>query len=489
MVHETISLGITFDDVLLLPGASNVLPSEVNVAGRFSQHINLPTPIISAAMDTVTEADTAITMARAGGIGVLHRSLIPTEQAAEVVKVKRAQSTIIRDPITARSDQSISYARRITSENNITGIPIVDKDGKLEGIVTNRDMRFVKNMQTKLGEIMTTKLFTISEPVNNHEALKQMHEHRIEKLPVVDNSGKLTGLITFKDIQKRQQFPNANQDDEGRLRVAAAVGTGSDTFERITALVEADIDAIIVDTAHGHSQKVIDIVADVRKKYPKLELIAGNIATAEAAEALIAAGVNGLKVGIGPGSICTTRIIAGIGVPQLTAIANVVKVARPKNIPVIADGGIKYSGDIVKALAAGASSVMLGGLLAGTDEAPGERTIYQGRAYKSYRGMGSLGAMKRGSRDRYFQDNVEEFDLEQKLVPEGIEGRIPYRGPLVSTVFQLVGGLRAGMGYVGAATVEELYDKGVFIRVSQSGIKENHPHDVEITSEAPNYRP
>jgi IMP dehydrogenase len=488
MVEENIILGITFDDVLLVPGASSVLPSEVKTSGKFSKNINLNIPIASAAMDTVTESQTAIAMARSGGIGVLHRSMSPEDQADEVRKVKRAQSTIIRDPVTALPDQTVADAHRINSKNNITGIPIVDSDGLLRGIVTNRDLRFIKDNSKRLSEIMTTELITVEENVTDYEALKEMHTHRVEKLPVVDDKGHLRGLITFKDIEQRSKFPNANKDDQGRLRVAAAVGTDAITDQRVQALVDAQVDAIIVDTAHGHSQKVIDVVKHIHSNHPSLELIAGNIATGEAAQALIEAGVSAVKVGIGPGSICTTRIIAGIGVPQLTAIQNVVKVARAAGIPVIADGGIKQSGDIVKAIAAGASCVMLGGLLAGTDETPGERMIYQGRSYKSYRGMGSLGAMKKGSRDRYFQDNLDEFDLEQKLVPEGIEGRVPYRGPIASTLFQLIGGLRAGMGYVGAANLDELYEKGKFVRVTQSGVRENHPHDIEITREAPNYR-
>lgn len=484
MVEQNIPLALTFDDVLLVPGASAVLPSDVNVAGKFSSTINLNIPIVSAAMDTVTESATAIALARAGGIGVLHRSMSPEDQAAEIRTVKRAQSSIIREPVTAGAKTSVAEANRL----QVTGIPVLDDAGVLLGIVTNRDLRFIEDSSQTLGDIMTTKVITVHEDVSDEDALKLMHKHKIEKLPVVDNDNKLLGLITFKDIDQRKQFPHACLDDSGRLRVAAAVGTDAITDERVKELVDAGVDAIIVDTAHGHSQKVIDTVKRIRTNHPDLQLVAGNIATADAAEALIAAGVNAVKVGIGPGSICTTRVVAGIGVPQLTAIQNVASVARAKNIPVIADGGIKQSGDIVKALAAGASCVMIGGLLAGTDETPGERMLYHGRAYKSYRGMGSIGAMQKGSRDRYFQDNLDEFDLEQKLVPEGIEGRVPYKGPLSSTVFQLVGGLRAGMGYVGASSLDELYEKGRFVQVTQSGVRENHPHDVEITSEAPNYR-
>ena len=482
MEDQTISLGLTFDDVLLTPGASDVLPSDVSVSGQFSTGITLNTPIVSAAMDTVTESKTAIAMARAGGIGVLHRSLTPEAQAVEVVKVKRAQSSIIRNPVTAGKDVTVAEAKQL----GVAGIPVL-KGEKLLGIVTNRDLRYIKDESKTLGDIMTTDVITVGEDVTDDDAVALMHEHKIEKLPVVDKDDALLGLITFKDIDQRSRFPHANKDDQGHLRVAAAVGTDAATDERVAALVEAGVDAIIVDTAHGHSQRVIDTVKRVRKNHPKLELIAGNIATAEAAEALISAGVNAVKVGIGPGSICTTRIVAGIGVPQLTAIQNVAAVAQKKRIPVIADGGIKQSGDIVKALAAGASCVMLGGLLAGTDETPGERTLYQGRAYKTYRGMGSIGAMQKGSRDRYFQDNLDEFELEQKLVPEGIEGRVPYKGPLAATVFQLVGGLRAGMGYVGAADLTELQKKAQFIQVTQAGVRENHPHDVDITKEAPNY--
>ncbi|MBP9131907.1 IMP dehydrogenase [Candidatus Saccharibacteria bacterium] len=483
MVDKNISLGLTFDDVLLIPGASSVLPSNVKVGGQFSTGIGLNTPIVSAAMDTVTEAATAIALARAGGIGVLHRSLTPEAQAAEVTKVKRAQSSIIRDPVTASKDMTVAQANRL----GVTGIPILDGD-KLLGIVTNRDLRYIKDDHKTLGEIMTTDVVTVTEDIEDDDAVDLMHEHKIEKLPVVDANNKLLGLITFKDIDQRSKFPNANKDERGQLRVAAAVGTDAGVNDRIDALVKAGIDAIIVDTAHGHSSKVIDTVKTVRANYPELQIVAGNIATAGAAQALIDAGVNALKVGIGPGSICTTRIVAGIGVPQLTAIQNVASVARDQNIPVIADGGIKQSGDIVKALAAGASCVMLGGLLAGTDETPGERTLYQGRAYKTYRGMGSIGAMQKGSRDRYFQDNLDEFELEQKLVPEGIEGRVPYKGPIAATIFQLIGGLRAGMGYVGAADLDELYEKAQFIQVTQAGVRENHPHDIDITKEAPNYR-
>lgn len=484
MVDKNIKLALTFDDVLLVPGASSVLPSDVNVAGKFSKKISLNVPVASAAMDTVTESATAIALAREGGIGVLHRSMTPEEQAGEVKKVKRAQSAIIKDPVTAHIKTSVKEANRL----QVTGIPVLDDNGVLVGIVTNRDLRFVKDDSKTLGDIMTKEVITVKPDVSDEEALKLMDEHRIEKLPVVDDGNKLVGLITFKDIDQRSKFPNANKDEQGHLRVAAAVGTDVITEQRVGALVDAGVDAIIVDTAHGHSQKVIDTVKSLRQKFPELQLIAGNIATAEAAEALIDAGVDAVKVGIGPGSICTTRVVAGIGVPQLTAIQDVATAASKHNVPVIADGGIKQSGDIVKALAAGASCVMIGGLLAGTDETPGERMLYQGRSYKAYRGMGSMGAMQKGSRDRYFQDNLDEFDLERKLVPEGIEGRVPYKGPLASTVFQLVGGLRAGMGYVGASTLDELYEKSKFVQVTQAGVRENHPHDVEITSEAPNYR-
>jgi len=484
MVDQTIKLALTFDDVLLLPGASNVLPSDVNTSGKFSKKIDVNVPIASAAMDTVTESATAIALAREGGIGVLHRSMSPEEQAAEVRKVKRAQSAIIRDPVTATADTTVKEANRL----QVTGIPVLDDNGLLLGIVTNRDLRFVKDESKTLGAIMTKEVVTVAEDVSDEDALELMDEHRIEKLPVVDDDNKLLGLITFKDIEQRSKFPNANKDGQGHLRVAAAVGTDVITDERVAALVDAGVDAVIVDTAHGHSSKVIETVKRIRSAHPDLQLIAGNIATGEAAQALIDAGVDAVKVGIGPGSICTTRVVAGIGVPQLTAIQDVATVARQAGVPVIADGGIKQSGDIVKALAAGASCVMIGGLLAGTDETPGKRMLYQGRSYKAYRGMGSIGAMQKGSRDRYFQDNLDEFDLEQKLVPEGIEGRVPYKGPLASTIFQLIGGLRAGMGYVGAATLDELYEKGKFVQVTQAGVRENHPHDVEITSEAPNYR-
>lgn len=482
-------LALTFDDVLLIPGASAVMPSEVDLKSKFTTDITLNIPVASAAMDTVTEADTAISVAREGGIGVLHRSMSPEDQASEVEKVKRAQSAMIRNPVVAAPTMKVGEAIRMASEKNITGIPVLDQDKKVLGIVTNRDLRFQQDLNQTIGDIMTKDVITISEKTSAQEARELMHQHRIEKLVVTDKNNTLVGLMTFKDMEQRSNFPNANLDQYEQLRVAAAVGTDAITDDRVQALVDAGVDAIIVDTAHGHSQRVIDTVKRVRDNHPKLQLVAGNIATAEAAKALIDVGVNALKVGIGPGSICTTRVVAGIGVPQLTAIADVVAAAKPAGIPVIADGGIKQSGDIVKALAAGADSVMLGSLLAGTEEAPGERMLYKGRAYKSYRGMGSMGAMQKGSRDRYFQDNIDEFDLEQKLVPEGIEGRVPYRGSVANNLFQLMGGLKAGMGYVGAPELSRLYKNSTFVRTTSAGLRENHPHDIEITREAPNYRP
>jgi len=479
----------TFDDVLLLPGESNVLPHEVGTRTWFSRHIPLNIPLVSAAMDTVTEAQTAIVMARHGGIGVVHRNMSAAEQAAQIRRVKKAEANVIEHPVTLPTSAAVAQVHATMAEHGISGIPIVDGGGKLAGIVTNRDLRFVTAQQKPVTEIMTKdNLITVPPGISTEQAKTILQKHRIEKLLVVNDEGALVGLITIKDILQREEHPNANLDERGHLRVAAAVGTDAHTDERITALLEAGADAIVVDTAHGHSQRVVDTVKRIRKQWPNAEIVAGNIATEAAAKALIAADIDGLKVGIGPGSICTTRIVAGIGVPQLTAIDNVAAAARAAGVPVVADGGIKFSGDLVKALAVGAHATMIGSLFAGTDESPGERILYQGRSYKVYRGMGSLGAMVEGSRDRYFQDSIDELDLDRKLVPEGIEGRVPYRGKLADTLYQLVGGLRGGMGYVGAADIQDLYEKAQFVRISNAGYRESHVHDVIITREAPNYR-
>jgi IMP dehydrogenase len=478
---------LTFDDVLLLPGESTVLPSEVELRSRFSRRIPLNLPFVSAAMDTVTESSTAIALARHGGIGVLHRNMPPERQAAEVRKVKKAESSIIPDPVTIEPGATIADAKRVMKDSDISGIPVVEKGGKLVGILTNRDLRFEKDLAKRVADVMTRELVTVKTDVSLDVAQDILQQHRIEKLLVVDDHGNLRGLITIKDIEKRSRHPQANKDPQGRLRVAAAVGTDARTDARVLALVEAGVDAIVVDTAHGHSRRVLETVLRLREQFHGIDIVAGNIATADGARALIDLGVDAVKVGIGPGSICTTRIVAGVGVPQLTAIRDVAAVARAADVPVIADGGIKFSGDIVKALAAGADSVMMGSMLAGTAETPGEMILFQGRTYKTYRGMGSIGAMVEGSRDRYFQDHVDEYDVERKLVPEGIEGRVPFRGPIADVVFQLEGGLRAGMGYVGARTIRELFERGRFVRISPAGLRESHVHDVIITREAPNY--
>lgn len=476
--------GITFDDVLLVPGASEVLPSEVDITTRFSKNIRLNIPLVSAGMDTVTESRMAIAMAREGGIGVIHKNLSIEEQASEVDRVKRSESGVIVDPFYLHPHNSVREALALMARYRISGVPIVDKDKKLVGILTNRDLVFEENVDQPIDNVMT-KEGLITAPV--HTTLEQakaiLHKHRIEKLPLVDENYVLKGLITIKDISKAKQYPNSSRDDKGRLVVAAAVGVGGDSLERSAALVEAGVDALVIDTAHGHSRGVLKALERIKAAYGgKVDIVAGNVATGEAAKALIEAGADAVKVGIGPGSICTTRVVAGVGVPQLTAVWDCAQVARSYGIPVIADGGVRYSGDIVKALAAGGSSVMLGSLLAGTDESPGEQEIYQGRSYKVYRGMGSLAAMKAGSKDRYFQTDSS------KLVPEGIEGRVPYKGPVSETVFQLVGGLRAGMGYCGAPDLETLYAKARFIRITPAGTLESHPHTVQITKEAPNYR-
>jgi IMP dehydrogenase len=476
---------LTFDDVLLVPSASSVLPADVNTATRLTRTISLGIPLVSAAMDTVTEHGLAIALAQAGGIGVIHRNMPASDQAEEVRKVKRFESGMVVNPITITPDAPLSAALRLMADFKISGIPVVEKpSGKLKGILTNRDVRFASNMQQPVSELMTKEnLVTVREGTHNGEAKKLLHKHRIEKLLVVDDAYRCIGLITVKDIEKAQQYPNACKDEKGRLRAAAAVGTGTDGLTRAEALVDAGVDVIVVDTAHGHSARVIDQVRQVRKLSNGTQIMAGNIATADAAKALIDAGADAVKVGIGPGSICTTRIVAGVGVPQLTAIMDAAEVCRKQNVPVIADGGIRYSGEIAKAIAAGADAVMLGGLLAGTDEAPGEVIVYQGRSYKTYRGMGSVGAMAGGSADRYFQKASDP----NKLVPEGIEGRVPYKGPTERVIHQLVGGLRAAMGYTGSASIVDLQKNAEFVRITGAGLRESHVHDVQITAEAPNY--
>jgi IMP dehydrogenase len=474
--------GLTFDDVLLIPAESAVLPRDVDVTTFLTKNIKLNIPIMSAGMDTVTEARLAIAIAREGGIGVIHKNMSIERQALEVDRVKRSEHGVITDPIFLSPEHTIQDALTIMERYHISGVPITVQ-GKLVGILTNRDLRFEKDYKRKIGEVMT-KENLVTAPVGTtlEQAKEILQQHKIEKLPIVDENFNLKGLITIKDIEKARQFPNAAKDSKGRLRVAAAVGVGAETMERVKALVEAGVDALVVDTAHGHSRGVLETVKKIKENYPHTELIAGNVATGEATKALIEAGADAVKVGVGPGSICTTRVIAGIGVPQITAVYDCAQAAKPYGIPIIADGGIKHSGDIPKAIAAGASVVMIGSLLAGTEESPGEIEIYQGRSFKVYRGMGSLGAMKEGSKDRYFQEDAK------KLVPEGIEGRVPYKGPLSETIFQLVGGLRAGMGYCGTATVKELQEKGRFVRITGAGLVESHPHDVIITKEAPNYR-
>lgn len=478
---------LTFDDVILSPCYSEVLPSEVDVSVRLTQRITLNIPILSAAMDTVTESRTSIAMAQEGGIGIIHRNLSIPAQAGEVERVKKYESGMIVNPLTVRPGTLVSEALEIMLEKDISGLPVVKPDNTLHGIITNRDIRFEKNMDLKIDKVMTPrkKLVTVKEGTTLLEAKELLHKFKIEKLPVVDDSFKLRGLITMKDIEKIEKFPKASKDAMGRLLVGAAVGVDKDSQERVDELVAAGCDVIVVDTAHGHSKRVLDSLALVRKRYPDIDLVAGNIATSEAAEDLIKVGVDCLKVGVGPGSICTTRVIAGIGVPQITAIRKVCSVAKKHGIPVIADGGIKYSGDITKALAAGADSVMIGNLLAGSDEAPGEVVLYQGRTYKVYRGMGSIEAMRAGSRDRYAQDHEM---MEAKLVPEGIEGRVPYRGNIGAIVYQLVGGLRAGMGYTGSATLKELQENAKFVKLTNAGLQESHVHDIVITKESPNYR-
>ena len=473
--------GLTFDDVLLIPAHSDVLPRDVDVRTHLTQNVTLNIPVMSAGMDTVTEAEMAIAMAREGGIGVIHKNMSIDEQAREVKLVKRSEHGIIVDPIYLAPDNTLSDADELMNKYHISGVPITE-NGKLVGIITNRDMRFETDLSRPISDIMTSKgLITAPEHTTMEEAKRILQAHRIEKLPLVDDDGHLKGLITIRDIEKMRKFPNSNKDSDGRLKVAAAIGVTSDVEDRVEALLDAKADVLVIDTAHGHSEGVLQTIRRLRKAFPHLVLIAGNVATYDATKALIEAGVSAVKVGIGPGSICTTRVIAGIGVPQITAIYDCAKAAEGTGIPIIADGGIQYSGDIAKALGAGASCVMLGNLLAGTEEAPGEMIIYQGKNYKSYRGMGSLGAMQAGSKDRYFQQNAK------KLVPEGIEGRIPYKGHVSDGLFQLSGGLRASMGYCGAKNIKAMNEDTQFIQITGAGLRESHPHDVSITKEAPNY--
>lgn len=480
--EKIVTEGLTFDDVLLIPAYSEVLPRNVNIASRFSRNVRINTPVVSAAMDTVTESAMAIAMARVGGIGVIHKNMTIEEQAAQVRRVKRAENGMIFDPVTISKEKTVGDALALMKENKIGGIPVVE-GRKLIGIVTNRDLRFQTDMHRPISEVMTSEGLVTTTSADIRMAASLLLENKIEKLPVVNDKGELEGLITYKDISKVKDNPNASKDDKGRLRVAAGVGVTHDTMERVAALVKAGADAIVIDTAHGHSKGVIDMLRAVKAKYPQLDVVVGNIATAEAAKMLVEAGADAVKVGIGPGSICTTRVIAGVGVPQLNAVYDVAKALKGTGVPVIADGGIRYTGDIVKAIAAGADSVMAGSMFAGVEESPGETIIYNGRKFKSYRGMGSLEAMQKGSKDRYFQDMEDDV---KKLVPEGIAARVPYKGVLAEVVYQIVGGLRAGMGYCGAPDIEAL-KKARFIRITSSGIMESHPHDVTITREAPNY--
>jgi IMP dehydrogenase len=477
---------LTFDDVLLVPAHSIVMPREVNLRTQLTRNITLNIPLVSAAMDTVTEAPLAIALAQEGGMGIIHKNMTAAEQAAHVSRVKRFESGVVNDPVTIAPHMTVRDVLALTLKHKISGLPVVDGN-KIVGIVTNRDLRFETNLDQAISNIMTprARLITVREGASKEEVIKLLHQHRLERVLVIDDKDVLKGLITVKDIQKSHDHPNACKDKHGRLRVGAAVGVGADTEARVEALAAAGVDVIVVDTAHGHSQGVLDRVTWVKQHYPKIEVIGGNIATADAAKALVDAGADGVKVGIGPGSICTTRIVAGVGVPQISAISNVEKALRDSKVPFIADGGIRFSGDISKAIAAGAYSVMLGGMFAGTEEAPGEVELFQGRSYKSYRGMGSIGAMQQGSSDRYFQDNNGNAD---KLVPEGIEGRVPYKGSVLAVIHQLMGGLRASMGYVGAADITQMREKAEFVQITSAGMRESHVHDVQITKEAPNYR-
>jgi IMP dehydrogenase len=476
---------LTFDDVLLVPAHSNILPREVSLATQLTRSIRLNIPLVSAAMDTVTEAPLAIALAQVGGIGIIHKNMTHEAQATQVSRVKRFESGVVHDPVTIPPQMTVRQVLALTRQHKISGLPVVE-GSKVVGIVTNRDLRFETNLDQPVSNIMTPRerLVTVREGTPREEAMELLHKHRLERVLVINDAWDLKGLITVKDIQKSSEHPLASKDAKGRLRVGAAVGVGEGTEERVAALAEAGADVVVVDTAHGHSQGVLDRVNWVKKNFPQLQVIGGNIATAAAAKALVDAGADGVKVGIGPGSICTTRIVAGVGVPQISAIANVAKALEGTGVPFIADGGIRYSGDIGKAIAAGAYSVMLGGLFAGTEEAPGEIELFQGRSYKSYRGMGSVGAMQKGSSDRYFQDNEGNAD---KLVPEGIEGRVPYKGSVLAVIHQLMGGLRASMGYVGCGTIEDMRNKAEFVEITSAGIRESHVHDVQITKEAPNY--
>ena len=477
--------GLTFDDVLLVPAYSNVLPREVDISSNLTHEIKLKTPIVSAAMDTVTEYRLAISMARQGGIGIIHKNMPIENQAEQVRKVKRSESGMIQDPVTLNGHAKVSEALDLMQAYKIGGIPIVDDNNKLIGILTNRDLRFETNLNRPVTEIMTSEnLVTASQGTDLHKAREILQRYKIEKLPVVDDHNHLIGLITYKDILKLESYPNASKDNLGRLVVGGALGVSSDTYDRLEALVNVGVDVVCIDTAHGHSQGVLNVIGDIRKKYPDLQIVGGNVATAEGAQALVDVGVNGVKVGVGPGSICTTRIIAGVGVPQLSAIMQAAEVCSKAGVPIIGDGGIRYTGDITKALAAGANTIMAGSLFAGTEEAPGETIIFQGRKFKVYRGMGSIGAMQKGSKDRYFQDVEDDV---KKLVPEGIEGRVPYKGTVAEVMLQYIGGLRSGMGYCGAATVTYL-QKAKMIKITHAGIIESHPHDVTITKETPNYQ-
>ena len=480
--NKIVETAITFDDVLLIPSYSEVLPNQVSLKSRISDKITLNVPIVSAAMDTVTEADLAIAIARVGGLGFIHKNMPIPEQAAQVNRVKRSENGMIADPVTLSKDHTLAEAKELMAKYKISGLPVVDTDNKLIGIITNRDVKYQENLSAKVEELMTKeKLITSDKSTNLEQAKEILLKNRIEKLPIVDSENHLVGLITIKDIDNQLEYPQANKDQNGRLIVGAGVGVGDDTMTRVAALVEAGVDIIAVDSAHGHSKGVLDKITEIRNAFPDLDIVGGNIVTADAAEALIKAGANVLKVGVGPGSICTTRVVAGVGVPQLSAIYNVYEKAKEYNVAVIADGGIKLSGDIVKAIASGAGAVMLGSLLAGTEEAPGEEIIFQGRKFKSYQGMGSLSAMKRGGKERYFQSEAKKF------VPEGIEGRVLYKGKLEDVIFQLTGGIRAGMGYCGTKDIETLQKDGKMVMITGSGLKESHPHDVIITQEAPNY--
>lgn len=480
--NKIVETAITFDDVLLVPSYSEVLPNQVSLKSRLTDKISLNVPIVSAAMDTVTEADLAIALARVGGLGFIHKNMTIEEQAAQVNSVKRSENGMIADPVTLSKDHTLAEAKELMANYKISGLPVVDENNYLIGIITNRDVKYQENLDIKVEEIMTKENLITSDKNTNLEKAKEiLLKNRIEKLPIVDKKNKLVGLITIKDIDNQLEYPNANKDQNGRLIVGAGVGVGEDTIDRITALVKAGVDIVAIDSAHGHSKGVLDKISEIRKTFPDLDIVGGNIVTADAAKDLIKAGANVLKVGVGPGSICTTRVVAGVGVPQLSAIYNVYEFAKKKNVAVIADGGIKLSGDIVKAIASGAGAVMLGSLLAGTDEAPGEEIIFQGRKFKSYQGMGSLSAMKRGGKERYFQSEAKKF------VPEGIEGRVPHKGKLEDVIFQLTGGLRAGMGYCGAKDIEALQKDSKLVMITGSGLKESHPHDVIITQEAPNY--